>query len=349
MDNRIPTYHIIGGGISGLSAAKFIKQKNTKANVVIYEAASHVGGRCYSFYSDKLQRNIDNATHVILGANKECRKLILQKDFHKKINFWKNDKIHTSPWLELPLILRSIFNTNAQDISKSLIKSLIFKLFPFLPFQTKMYYSHGDLSQNLVDSLKKYADEIRYGWVLKSYESQDNKISSLLFNKDNVKINDNDIVISALDAHNYHKIFNGPKFDFNTIINIFYRTSVELTLPKNIPFIGLSDAIADWVFINKDVVCVTISDANGVNFSDDELARKVWQEIRQINHIQAAFLPPYQIIKHKKATIKQDEKNQALRANFHHPDFSNFQVIGDWTMKNYPCCLEAAIKSAKGI
>ena len=343
------TFHIIGGGLAGLSAAKFIRKKHQKARIIIYEAASHLGGRCFSFYDEKLQRNIDNATHAVLGANKEVKKLLGKEKFFSKIFLLKDKQIHSRFWQEIPFLLLSIFNTAPQKIAKSLLISTACKLFPFLPPQRKFYFSQGNLSAKLIEPLAGFADEVKTGWVLQKISKQKNKITALKFNHQDVKLGANDIVISALDAKQYQLIFGGPQFDFNPIINIYFRTSVPLTLPNNIPFLGTPDNLADWIFINQDIVAVTISDSQNLQLKDEELARRIWQEIRAVNGLTPAFLPPYRVMRHQRATICQDEKNQALRPTSAQTSYQNLFICGDWTMKNYPCCLEAAIKSAQRI
>ncbi|MCK5295695.1 MAG: FAD-dependent oxidoreductase [Alphaproteobacteria bacterium] len=62
------TVHIIGAGLAGLSCA--VKAVKSGKRVVIYEANSVAGGRCRSFYDKKLGRELDNGTHMVLGANK---------------------------------------------------------------------------------------------------------------------------------------------------------------------------------------------------------------------------------------------------------------------------------------
>lgn len=61
------TVHVIGGGVAGLAACASLV--DTGRRVVLHEAANHAGGRCRSFADAKLDRVIDNGTHLILGAN----------------------------------------------------------------------------------------------------------------------------------------------------------------------------------------------------------------------------------------------------------------------------------------
>lgn len=62
------TLHVVGAGLAGLSAATAAAR--TGIRVCLYESASHAGGRCRSFFDDKLDRLIDNGSHLLLGANK---------------------------------------------------------------------------------------------------------------------------------------------------------------------------------------------------------------------------------------------------------------------------------------
>ncbi|HIJ38411.1 MAG TPA: NAD(P)-binding protein [Rhodospirillaceae bacterium] len=62
------TLHIVGAGLSGLSCA--LAAADAGLPVVLYEAAGHAGGRCRSWLEPKLDRLIDNGTHMVVGGNK---------------------------------------------------------------------------------------------------------------------------------------------------------------------------------------------------------------------------------------------------------------------------------------
>lgn len=59
--------HIIGAGLSGLSAA--VRLAATDRDVCVYEAAGQAGGRCRSFYDKTLDHQIDNGNHLLLSGN----------------------------------------------------------------------------------------------------------------------------------------------------------------------------------------------------------------------------------------------------------------------------------------
>ncbi|MDO8606233.1 MAG: FAD-dependent oxidoreductase [Phaeospirillum sp.] len=62
------TLHIVGAGLAGLAAAVAAAKAGTR--VAVHEAAGHAGGRCRSFRDEKLDRIIDNGSHLVLGANR---------------------------------------------------------------------------------------------------------------------------------------------------------------------------------------------------------------------------------------------------------------------------------------
>ena len=64
------TYHIIGGGLAGLSCAYFLKEKYKNIKVIVYEGSPYLGGRSYSQFDEKFDTQLDNAMHLILSSDK---------------------------------------------------------------------------------------------------------------------------------------------------------------------------------------------------------------------------------------------------------------------------------------
>jgi squalene-associated FAD-dependent desaturase len=63
----MPIIHIIGAGLSGLSAA--VRLAEAGAEVIVHEATVHAGGRCRSYYDHFLDAVIDNGNHLLLSGN----------------------------------------------------------------------------------------------------------------------------------------------------------------------------------------------------------------------------------------------------------------------------------------
>jgi hydroxysqualene dehydroxylase len=63
--------HIIGAGISGLSAA--VRLANANYTVHVHEATQQVGGRCRSYFDAATNLVIDNGNHLLLSGNRHAR------------------------------------------------------------------------------------------------------------------------------------------------------------------------------------------------------------------------------------------------------------------------------------
>ena len=61
------TAHIIGAGISGLSAA--VRLADAGYRIEVHEATQQIGGRCRSYFDAATNLVIDNGNHLLLSAN----------------------------------------------------------------------------------------------------------------------------------------------------------------------------------------------------------------------------------------------------------------------------------------
>lgn len=64
------TVHIIGAGISGLSAA--VRLANAGYKVAVHEATQQAGGRCRSYFDAATNLTIDNGNHLLLSGNRHA-------------------------------------------------------------------------------------------------------------------------------------------------------------------------------------------------------------------------------------------------------------------------------------
>lgn len=352
MNNAKQTYHIIGAGIAGLATAKFLKDRKPECSVIVYEASSKLGGKCYTYFDRKMGREIDNAVHVILGANKTVRKLVRKQKFHNNIlyfNSWTKQLSYKSSRF-CDHITASLFNTPEHLLGNACKLKVLKLLFPFTKRRLKSAFSQSSLSRDLVHPLSFSADSINYNHKLLGFQAEGDRITALQFNDKIVKLGENDTIISALDAKNYTKIFEPNKdFEYSDIINIHYLTSMPLTLPNKVKMLGVPGGLAHWFFIDRNVVSATISCAENIKMPKDEIAREVWKELCTIRGSQAAFLPEYRFLYFRRATLKLNDKNNRQRPQSALTLYKNFFICGDWTMKDYPCCLEAAALSAQRI
>src|SRR4051812_12474851 len=62
--------HIIGAGVSGLSAA--VRLANANSRVHVHEATQQAGGRCRSYFDAATNLTIDNGNHLLLPGNRHA-------------------------------------------------------------------------------------------------------------------------------------------------------------------------------------------------------------------------------------------------------------------------------------
>lgn len=342
-------YHIIGGGIAGLSCAWLLKQKRPDIYTIVYEAGDHLGGRSYSYYDKTFLRRLDNSVHAIIGANKFISRFI-------KRNEWKDDfifydlargQMNKSFYANKDLLFKSFCNTAVNEISPRIKIRILHSLFPFTKSKLKVWFSEQNLSQRIINILSGYADEIHLNSKLHKICAQFGIAAQLDFGTKQVDIGSQDRVIIALDNLNCSKILSTVPLEHSSIVNIIYQTSQTIFLPRGASFMGMLNSSFDWLFCSNNLLTAVISAYEAEKGCLSELAVKIWSEIDKVRGVNSAFMPPFKAILSKNATIKQSAIN-----NMHRPDnafsqYPNVFIAGDWTMKDYPCCMETAFKSAE--
>lgn len=97
---------IIGGGISGLTAASYLVSKKIK--VTLLESSPKLGGRAYSFFDQETQTILDNGQHIMMGCFNETLDLLNLIEAKDNFIFQKSkNRIFKMKNLEI-LILRLI-------------------------------------------------------------------------------------------------------------------------------------------------------------------------------------------------------------------------------------------------
>ncbi|MGI4877545.1 MAG: hydroxysqualene dehydroxylase, partial [Janthinobacterium lividum] len=129
--------------------------------------------------------------------------------------------------------------------------------------------------------------------------------------------------------------------EFNPIISLHFA----LPPPPSAPAIlGVLGGITEWIFAFPDRLSVTISAANGVVDRDRaDLAAAVWAEVAAALDLTAP-LPPWQVVKERRATFAATVEQDALRP----PAATatrNLFLAGDWTQTGLPSTIEGAIRS----
>ncbi|HEU0162455.1 MAG TPA: hydroxysqualene dehydroxylase HpnE [Rhizomicrobium sp.] len=130
---------------------------------------------------------------------------------------------------------------------------------------------------------------------------------------------------------------------FHAIVNAHYK----MPRPSGAPaMLGVVGGTAEWIFAFDDRISVTCSFADAiVDLDREELAARIWADVARALNI-ASPMPPWQIVKEKRATFaatpQQDARRPAARSGLR-----NLFLAGDWTQTGLPATIEGALRSGE--
>lgn len=194
-----------------------------------------------------------------------------------------------------------------------------------------------------LDFLGRHGATVRLQRRLLRLRAAGGRIAGLEFSDGAVELAGGDQVVLAVPPWIAAELLPGLTVPdaFEGIVNGHFR----IKPPAGAPLItGVLNSTVEWVFCFEDRISVTVSGANHVIGEPREaLATRLWAEVAAVLGLPGE-LPPWQIVKEKRATFAATVAQQGRRPPAR-TALGNLVLAGDWTATGLPATIEGALRS----
>jgi squalene-associated FAD-dependent desaturase len=244
-------------------------------------------------------------------------------------------------------LLTSALNTEPPESSAALTAALLRETLAVGGKACHPLFAAHGLARSFIDPalafLAARGSPVRFGDRLRAIRFEGERAIALDFDRAQEKLGANDFVILSVPpwiASDLLPELTAPD-EFRGILNVHFQIAPPFGQPA---ILGVVNAEIEWLFAFPDRLSVTISNADRlIDRPRDELAAKIWGEVAVLTGL-AGNLPPWQIVKEKRATFAatpaQDAKRPDARTRW-----PNVALAGDWVQTGLPATIEGAVRS----
>jgi len=199
--------------------------------------------------------------------------------------------------------------------------------------------------------LRSRGAQIRLEHQLRVVRFAADRVEALDFGDESVALGTGDAVIVAVPPYAAAGLLPGLTVpnEFRAIVNAHFRFAPAAEQP---PILGIINATTQWIFTFPGRISVTISAGDALlDTPREQLARTIWAEVAQAAALSdeaaadlPADLPPWQIVRERRATFAATPAQNALRPG---PvtALKNLFLAGDWTATGLPATIEGSVRS----
>jgi len=207
------------------------------------------------------------------------------------------------------------------------------------------------LSDSFVDPALRYlaqhGADVRFGHLLRGIDRERGRVTALDFADGHLSVAEGDCIVLAIPHHRAGPLL--PELTVppgsHAIVNAHFRLSSAIGDADSPRLLGLVGGTAQWLFVRGDLVSVTVSAADSLaDAPAPAIAALLWKDVAQALERRTGELPPYRIVKERRATFSQTPEGFARRPGTRTP-WHNLLLAGDWTATGLPATIEGAIRS----
>ena len=194
-----------------------------------------------------------------------------------------------------------------------------------------------------ITTLESAGATVRLGRRLRKLEMAEDRITGLTFADGEVTVGAGETVVLAVPPWVAGELV--PRLTVPTEHRAIVNAHFRVTPPSNAePMIGVIGGTVEWIFAFPERISVTVSGADRlVDMDREALARLLWKDVAAVHGLPEE-LPPWQVVKEKRATFAATPEQDALRPPAK-TRWSNLILAGDWTATGLPATIEGAVRS----
>jgi hydroxysqualene dehydroxylase len=245
-----------------------------------------------------------------------------------------------------PLLLAAL-NIDAPDGSARLAGAIIRETLAVGGRACRPLIAREGLGTTLIEPALAYLQQrgasVRMEHQLRALRFADELVEALDFGVDTVTLGADDAVILAVPPYIASVSLRDLKVpsEFRAIVNAHFRIEPP---PAQPPILGVLNGTVQWLFAFPGRLSVTISAGDRlIDAPREELAKKIWGEVASLTGLPAP-LPPWQIVRERRATFAATPAQDAIRPGAV-TTWRNLVLAGDWTDTGLPATIEGAIRS----
>ena len=245
-----------------------------------------------------------------------------------------------------PFLLGAL-NTEPQGASADLAGAVIRRTFARGGDAYHQRIAHPTLAAAFVDPALAYLEArgaaLRFGQRVRALTLAEGRVQAITVGEASEPVDAETAVVLATPPWISAELVPGLTVpdQFSAIVNGHFRIRPPPGAP---PMVGVIGGTAEWVFAFEDRVSVTVSGANAIVDDDRQsLAERFWSDVSTVLNL-PPDLPPWQIVKERRATFLATPEQNARRPGPRTP-WRNLTLAGDWTLTGLPATIEGAIQS----
>ncbi len=246
-----------------------------------------------------------------------------------------------------PFLLAAL-NTRPQDGSAALAAAVIRETLALGGRHYKPRIASPTLAAAFVEPalawLAARGAVVSLGQRLRALESEGDRLTALSLADRRIALTPADTVILAVPPWIAQALLPDLVVPdrFQSIVNAHFLTAPPAGAA---PILGVIGGTAEWIFAFEERLSVTVSGADAIVDLDREaLAGRLWTDVAAAHALGDAPLPPWQIVKEKRATFEATPAQNARRPGAR-TALANLVLAGDWTDTGLPATIEGAVRS----